>query len=145
MHYYVVAFTNRAIVIRQRTHINTHTRMHIHAHTQARMHVYTPWMHTHTILMCALYACVTIGHCGWNSFETMAEINYESLRVSNNSNLNNMVKFGCSHPINLAEGLISTNLIRMHVIGSDNTCTSKSTSVAEIHCKTLTNVCAQQD
>ena len=125
-----------------------HIHVHTYARTHARMHAYTPWMHTHTILMCALYVCVTIGHRGWNSFETMAKINYESLRVSNNSNLNNMVKFGCSHLINLAEGLIivvSTNLIRMHVIGSDNTCTSKSTSVAEIHCKTLTNVCAQQD
>ena len=94
--------------------------------------------------MCAQYVC---GHHGWNSFESMAEINYESLRVSNNSNLNNMVKFGCSHPINLAEGLIidnvCTNLIRMHVLGSDNT--STSTSAAEIHCKTLMNVCAQQD
>ena len=97
--------------------------------------------------MCALYVCVTIGHHGWNSFESMAEINYESLRVRNNSNLDNMVKFGCSHSINLAEGFnivnVCTNLIRMHVLGSDNT--SKSKSVAEIHCKILTNVCAQQD
>ena len=55
--------------------------------------------------------------------------------------------FGCSHPINLAEGFnivdVCTNLIHMHLLGSANTL--KSTSVAEIHCKILTNVCAQQN